>query len=193
MKHLKTMKNIYITLSICLIVGGIILLIFPVVGLDVLCKICGIFLVAYGIAKVSGYFTKDLFQLAFQFDFGLGIVSTILGLVMLFRTKEVVEFFAICVGIFMMIDAGLKIQTSIEARRFGISRWPYILTVAIITGVIGAILLFVPFEATKVIVRVVGLGICADGVMNLIVVFNTVRTIKNSTTEKIDIDEYDIH
>jgi len=178
MKHLKTMKNIYLTLSICLVVGGLILLMFPVVGLDVLCKICGAFLITYGIAKFSGYFTKDLFQLAFQFDFGLGIVSTILGLVMQFRAKEVVEFFAICVGIFMMIDAGLKIQTAIDAKKFGISRWACILTVAIITGVIGVVLLFVPFEATVVIVRVVGLGICADGVMNMIVVLNTVKTIK---------------
>jgi len=192
MNKLKAMKNLYIVLGACLVLGGLILLIWPVVGLDVLCKICGIFLVVYGIAKVSGYFTKDLFQLAFQFDFGLGIVTVILGLVMVFRTKEVVEFFAICIGIFMMVDAALKVQTAIEAKRFGISRWVYILSIAIATGVVGMILLFVPFTAARVIVRIVGLGICADGVMNLIVVTNTVRTMKKEIPEVIDIDDYEI-
>ena len=54
---------------------GILLLIWPGLGLDVLCKVRGVFFLIYGLAKISSYFTKDLFQLAFQFDFGLGIVS----------------------------------------------------------------------------------------------------------------------
>ena len=43
-------------------------------------------------------------------------------------------------------------------------------------------------KATKLIVRMVGLGICFDGVMNLVVVTNTVKTIKKAQKEIIDID-----
>jgi len=187
MSRLKKVKNIYITLTICSILVGILLLAWPDIGLDVTCKVYGIFLIAYGIAKLSSYFTKDLFQLAFQFDFGLGVVSIILGLVMLFRTQQIVEFVALCIGIFMLVDAALKIQTSIEAKKFGINRWIGILITAIITGVVGALLLFSPFHTTSVIVRIVGLGICVDGLMNIIVLKNTVRTIKYSEQIVIDI------
>lgn len=186
MKNLKRVKNIYLTLTVCFIVGGLMLLFWPGLGLDVLCKICGAFLLIYGLAKISSYFTKDIFQLAFQFDFGLGVVLIILGSVMIFRTEHIVGFLAFCIGIFLLVDAALKIQTAIEAKRFGIERWKWILFTAIVAGVIGALLLFNPFKATNIIVRMVGLGICLDGLMNLVVVINTVRTVKSSSIEIID-------
>ena len=57
-----------------------------------------------------------------------------------------------------------------------------------IVGIIGAFLLFSPMKATNLIVRMVGLGIYFDGVMNLVVVTNTVKTIKKAQKEIIDID-----
>lgn len=78
----------------------------------------------------------------------------------------------------MLIDAALKIQTAIEAKRFGIEKWRWILITAIAVGIIGAFLLFSPMKATDLIVRMVGLGICFDGVMNLVVVTNTVKRLK---------------
>ena len=188
MRNLKAVQNIYLVMIICCILGGLVLLIWPGIGLDVLCKACGIFFLFYGLAKLSGYFTKDLFQLAFQFDFGLGIVSIIMGALMLFRTEHLVEFLAFCIGVFMLVDAALKIQTAIEAKRFGISSWVWILITAILAGVIGALLLFSPMKTTGVIVRMVGLGICLDGVLNLVVVTNTVKTIKNAEKDIIDME-----
>ena len=107
---------------------------------------------------------------------------------MIFRTDHIVGFLAFCIGIFMLVDAALKIQTSFEAKKFGIERWEWILITAIATGIVGAFLLFSPMRATDLIVRVVGLGICLDGIMNLVVVANTVRMIKDSQKDIIDID-----
>ena len=59
---------------------------------------------------------------------------------------------------------------------------------AILAGVIGALLLFSPMKTTGVIVRMVGLGICLDGVLNLVVVTNTVKTIKNAEKDIIDME-----
>lgn len=187
MERLKKVKEIYVILTICSILVGLMLAVWPGLGLDIICKVYGVILVAYGVAKLSSYFTKDIFQLAFQFDFGLGVFSIVLGIVMIFRTKNIVEFMAICIGIFMLVDATLKIQTSIEAKKFGIDRWIWIMITSILTGLIGALLLFTPFKTAGVIVRIVGLGICADGAMNLIVVRNTVRSIKISEQDIIDI------
>lgn len=188
MGNLKTAKKVYVVMAMICIVGGAVLLVWPGLGLNVLCKLCGAFFLIYGLAKISSYFTKDLFQLAFQFDFGLGIVTLIMGALMIFRTDHIVGFLAFCIGIFMLVDAALKIQTSFEAKKFGIERWEWILITAIATGIVGAFLLFSPMRATDLIVRVVGLGICLDGIMNLVVVANTVRMIKDSQKDIIDID-----
>ncbi len=126
-----------------------------------ICKIYGIFLVIYGIAKLSGYFARDLFQLAFQFDLALGIASLIFGFVMIFRTGYAIEFLAGLIGVFM-IDAVFKIQTAIEANRFGIERWWMILVIALIVAIIGVLLLIQPFRATGVITRLIGLNLCLE-------------------------------
>lgn len=188
MKSLSSTKNLYILLTIVCIVGGALLLIWPRLGLNVLCKISGIFLLIYGAAKISSYFTKDLFQLAFQFDLGLGIVAMLLGVLMLFKTAKIVSIFSFCVGIFLFVDSALKIQTSFEAKKFGIEKWYLILILSIISGIVGVCLLFSPSRTAGVIVRLVGLGICLNGVMNLVVVLNTVRIIEGSEDGFLDDD-----
>lgn len=55
----------------------------PIKAINVLCKIFGVVLILLGAVKILGYFTKDIFQLAFQFDFALGIISAILGIVLI--------------------------------------------------------------------------------------------------------------
>jgi len=187
MSGIKIVKNIYTVMTICLCVVGAILIIWPEIGLSTLCKIFGIMMIVYGITKMSGYFTKDLFQLAFQFDFGLGIVSVIIGFLLLFRTNFMIEFLSICIGIFMLVDATLKIQTSIDAKKFGIEKWWLILLIALLVAVIGIILLFIPFDTAVLVTRLVGLSLWFDGVLNLIVVQSTVRTIKRGRQDVIDV------
>lgn len=188
MRNLKTIKNAYLILTICSVMVGAMLLIWPQIGVNVLCRIYGAFLLMFGLAKLYGYFTRDIFQLAFQHDFGLGIVSLILGIVFIVRTQRVMEYLAICIGIFMLIDAALKIQTSIDAKKFGITSWWLILAAAILVAVVGAFLLFAPFETGNVLLRIIGFSICMDGIMNLIVVHNTVRSIRRGQEEIIDIE-----
>ena len=154
-------KNIYLLLIVCSILVGAESLIWTQMGVSVMCKVYGVFLLymfllIYGLGKLSGYFTGDLFQLAFQYDFGLGIVSLILGFVLLLRTEHIVEFLAVCIGIFMLVDAALKIQTAIDAKKFGISKWWLILMMAIMVAFVGALLLLAPFETGSVLVRVLG-------------------------------------
>ena len=149
MRNLKIVKNAYSIMTVCLILVGAILLFWPQMGLDMICKIYGIFLVIYGIAKLSGYFARDLFQLAFQFDLALGIASLIFGFVMIFRTGYAIEFLAGLIGVFMLIDAVFKIQTAIEANRFGIERWWMILVIALIVAIIGVLLLIQPILGNR--------------------------------------------
>ena len=83
MHTLVRVKNAYTVMTICLIALGAALLFAPQLGLRTLCVVYGVFLIVYGVTKLSGYFAKDLFQLAFQFDLALGIVSIVLGIIII--------------------------------------------------------------------------------------------------------------
>ena len=95
MKQLKIVKNMYIVMDVCLIIVGLLILFSPIKAINVLCRIFGVVLVLLGAVKILGYFTKDIFQLAFQFDFALGIISVILGAVLIFRTSYMVEILSV--------------------------------------------------------------------------------------------------
>jgi hypothetical protein len=178
MRELKIAKNIYSLVAVLLILSGLVLVIWPQLALNITCKLVGALFIACGIVKLFSYFTKDIFQLAFQFDFGLGIVSMIIGLVLLLKSQSVIEVICILIGIFILIDGALKIQTAIDGKNFGIEKWWMILVIALISAVLGILLIILPFETTGWIMRLIGLNICLEGLLNLWVVQNTVNTIR---------------
>lgn len=178
MNGIKNFKNMYSILTICLILVGAVLLIAPGIVLDVVCIIFGIYMIIYGAVKIMGYFAKDAYQLAFQFDLALGIVIAIVGIVFVCRTARVVQLLSTCIGIVMLVDATFKIQTSIDSKRFGISRWWLMLILAVIVAAIGILLILMPGETTRLMVRLIGLNLCMDGILNLVIVIDTVKTDK---------------
>jgi len=170
MKQLKIVKNMYIVMDVCLIIVGLLILFSPIKAINVLCRIFGVVLVLLGAVKILGYFTKDIFQLAFQFDFALGIISVILGAVLIFRTSYMVEILSVCVGIVILIDGALKLQTAVDARKFGIEKWWLILIIALLVSIVGIILMVTPFAAQTVAAWVIGINLVLDGVLNICVV-----------------------
>lgn len=93
-------------------------------------------------------------------------------------------------GILILADALFKIQISVDAKKFGLSLWWRILLVAILTGVLGFLLLMRPFEAAEVMMILVGVALLFEGILNLCVAIYTVKIIKNQKQDIIDMDEY---
>ena len=62
-----------------------------------------------------------------------------------------------------------------------------ILAIAIVVAIVGALLLFMPFKTVSAITRLMGLCLCFDGILNLIVIRTTVQTIRREK-DIIDID-----
>lgn len=178
MQVLKKVKLAYSMVSLVMLLYGIFLLVYPQLGIQWIYKIGGILFIIVGIAKIIGYFSKDILQLAFQHDLAMGILSVIIGLLTLIWTKDMIRILTICLGLFMLVEALLKIQTSIDAKRIGMGHWWMILVLGLITGSIGGMLVMVPLHGTNLLIRFIGLTILAYGIMNLYVVQNTVNTFK---------------
>ena len=80
---MKTAKIGYIVLSVALCVLGIILIAFPGFSASLFGILCGVVLIMFGGVKLVGYFSKDLYRLAFQYDLVFGILMIALGVGML--------------------------------------------------------------------------------------------------------------
>ena len=137
----------------------------------------------FGLVKIIGYCSKDLYRLAFQFDLAFGILFVVLGFILIIRTDAMVNLICIVMGICVLADALLKIQISIDSRAFGIKKWWLILAMAILTGVAGFLLIFRPSESIQTIMILFGIALITEGVLNLITILTAVKIIRHQLPE----------
>ena len=66
---------------------GIFLMAVPEKAVKIICVLAGILFIADGIIKIIGYFSRDFYCLAFQFDLGFGILMIAVGILILVRRE----------------------------------------------------------------------------------------------------------
>lgn len=186
--RIKAAKIGYIIISILLCVLGIVLIAVPDFSVTLLCVLGGGIMMLFGLVKIIGYCSKDLYRLAFQFDLAFGILFVVLGFILIIRTDAMVNLICIVMGICVLADALLKIQISIDSRAFGIKKWWLILAMAILTGVAGFLLIFRPSESIQTIMILFGIALITEGVLNLITILTAVKIIRHQLPEVIDVE-----
>ena len=120
---------------------GILLLLHPEISAIVLCRGIGVLLMVYGGFKLCGYLSEDLYRLAFQFDLAGGVLAVIVGSLMLIRSDSVMRFLNLILGIVVLMDGLLKLQTAIDARRFGLTQWWIIGAAAVLASAFGLLIM----------------------------------------------------
>lgn len=186
--RIKAAKIGYIMISVLLCILGLVLIAVPDFSVTLLCVLGGGIMMLFGLVKIIGYCSKDLYRLAFQFDLAFGILFVVLGFILIIRTDAMVNLICIVMGICVLADALLKIQISIDSRAFGIKKWWLILAMAILTGVAGFLLIFRPSESIQTIMILFGIALITEGVLNLITILTAVKIIRHQLPEVIDVE-----
>ena len=186
MKTIKQAKWCYIICSVLLIAAGIYIMVRPYASAIIFCRVIGAVSLFYGVSKILGYFSHDLYNLAFQFDLALGVFTLIFGLIPVSYTHpdaadsaRVVAFMPAILGVFVLVDGVFKLQTAVDAKRFGLSNWWLILLGSLICALFGLLLIIDPFSGNSVLMTFVGLSLAIDGLQNLFNAFYTVKILKN--------------
>ena len=78
MRRIRLAKSGYIFSSAAFCIAGLLLLLHPEISAEVLCKGLGILFLVWGVFKICGYLSGDLYRLAFQFDLACGILAVVL-------------------------------------------------------------------------------------------------------------------
>lgn len=144
----------------------------------------GIYMIVFGAVKLLGYFSKDLFRLAFQHDMASGLLMAVIGAFVLFKPDDAANYLHIILGVLATADGLLKIQISLDSKKFGISLWWLIFAVAILCCCVGLSLLFRPGDFLKLLTLFVGILLMAEGILNLLVVIFTVKIIKHQKPDE---------
>ena len=182
----------YIIMSVLFCLAGVLFIAMPEISTKIIGICIGISMILFGIVRLIGYFSKDLYRLAFQFDLEFGILMMILGVTVLFNPENLMAFICVAIGISILLDGLFKIRIALDSKQFGIKSWWLILALAIVTGVIGVFLIFDSATGSKVMTVALGLTLLSEGVLNLSTVISTVLIVKNQAPDIIETDVIDI-
>ena len=196
MRSVTTMRAAkigYIIMSVLFCVIGLVLILVPETVFTWLGRLLGIFVIVFGGIKLVGYFSRDLFRLAFQYDLAFGILLVVLGILTLSHPNDTMGFLAVILGIPVLADGLFKIQIALDSRRFGIRRWWLILILAVLTCAVGIILVFRPAVGILVMTMLMGVSLLLDGILNLCVALFTVKIVANQKPDVIEVEKFEIY
>ena len=118
----KTAKIGYLVMSGLLCLLGVLVICDPGASMRTLGMLCGLTMLAFGLVKLIGYFSKDLFRLAFENDLSSGILMLVLGASLLLHTDGTLNFFCTVIGILILADGLFKVQIAADAHQLRLHR-----------------------------------------------------------------------
>jgi len=185
---MRTAKIGYVALSSAMILLGVVFIACPGRSAAAMSRVLGIVTVLFGIVKLVGYFSKDLYRLAFQYDLEFGILLLAMGFVMILHPTLTMDLIAVAIGITTLFDGLFKSRIAIDAKRFGIGAWWTIMALGVMSDAAGVALILRPAESANVMAVLLGVSLIADGLLNLSVALETVKIVKRQYPDIIDPD-----
>ena len=189
---MRAAKTGYITISAIYCILGLALIIHPSFSAKLVGILCGVSLIIFGAVKILGYFSKDLFRLAFQYDLATGILLVALGIIVIVKPDNFLNLICVVLGMTVLIEGLFKIQVAMDSKRFGINRWWLIMAVAILSGIHGILLVFRPAESMTFLLILLGMSLLCNGILNLITVLTAVKIVNNQQPDVIEIKAAEI-
>ena len=189
---MKIAKYGYIAISAIFTLAGLAMIFYPTPSQSFIGIFFGIAILVFGIIKLVGYWSRDLFRLAFQYDLAFGLLLMVLGIVTLSHPGDALSFLCVMFGIPVLADGLFKIQIAMDSRQFGIRNWWLVLVLAALTCVVGVVLVFRPMTGVRALTALMGLSLLCDGVLNLSVALCTVKIVDYQRPDVIETDDYEI-
>lgn len=170
MKKLQFARSGYIMISCVFYAAAVIYLVFPELSAMALTCFSGAILILYGIIKLVGFFSEDLYCLAFRYDLAFGLLIMVVGMLLLAKNVSAVQYLTPGLGWMALLDNLFHIQMAKEARDFGIEEWKLVLGLSVAAGVLSVLLILPAFpglQATHILSCIV---LLACGAINHCVV-----------------------
>ena len=174
--------------SIGLVVLGFLLIYQSEATIVSIAYIIGAILIAIGVIAILK-FVKDMNSpTKNELDTIYGLVSIILGIVVITNPKGIGSIIPLIIGFIIIISSATKFQYSLELKSHKNDLWKSTMALSILTMVCGVLLIFNPFQGAVYITRVVGIVIVVYGILDIIstiMIKNTVTKLQNAIEEGI--------
>ena len=178
-------KSTIIT-SLFLLALGLLLIFNSSATIMMVSYVIGAVLIALGVLAIINFLRSksELYHL----DIVYGIVTIILGVLVIENPKVIGSIIPFVVGVGILINSGTKLKYALDLKDNKEEVWKYTLIVAIISAILGVLLVFNPFKATSLLVQVIGIVICIYALLDIV----STILLKKRFNKKSEIKEAEI-
>ena len=150
--------------SLALIILGILFIILQDTMIKIIAYIIGIFFIIKGGVQIVTYFMEKGQNDFFNNSLLSGVVSVLIGITALVIGDDIANIFRIILGIIIIYEALVRINTALKLANAKIDSWKYILIIALMILVIGV---FITFNSGAV-VTLIGWMMILTGIIGIV-------------------------
>ena len=160
--------------SIILAVLGILLIVATEATIISISYIIGGILILLGFFGLVDYIRKIDTETKTSVDLVYGIVTVILGVLIVMNPKAIASIINYVLGIIIVISSAVKLNYAIQLKGNNNSLWKSTIIFSLITTICGLILIFKPFTGAIVATKIIGVIVLIYAILNIISTF-TIR------------------
>lgn len=175
------MKKVINVTAYIYILVGLLMIISPKTVSDFICFLIGGIILLFSSNQIFS-FIRDKRS---KFKLVLGVLTLILGSYIILNPEEFISFIPFVAGVIIIIDSVSKIVQSVDLRKYGYANWSKITITSLLMLLFGLFLLFNPFGAIEIVIRILGIFLIIDGVCEAITV-KAIHEKKVNTNVKKD-------
>ncbi len=164
---LKKIKVEYVVQALIMIVIGLVLIIWPSASLDFMAKALAVLLVLVGAAFIITYILRKERTVIDSGNFVLGIVVAAIGVWIFLNPGGFTDFIPKLFGVFIIVSGIMNLAQTVTLIRSSYPLWWLSLIFALITIILGLILLLNPTQIKELVVKIIGIFLIYDGVSNI--------------------------
>lgn len=186
MKVIEKVKGFNYFLPIVYFILGLLMVIFPGTVNDIINYIIGGLLMLFGIDYIVRYLSNNKVTTYSKYSLTVGIVPIICGVFLICNPEVLVSIIPFVAGMIILMDAFEKLKHAIDLKKMNYDEWWVDLVVAILFIVFGIIVIMNPFDAAKLLIRILGIFFLVDCFIDVWTNFSYEKIkIKNGKDEKI--------
>ena len=174
----KKLKWNLIVMSVLYLALGIFLLMVPGTALNVVCYALGGVVLLGAVIQLVRYFLVERGIFQSQLTLISGLVCLALGGFLILRSDIVVRILPIVFGLFVIFDSLGRVQSALELRRCGYGSWKGFLLLALLSVVLGVVMIEDPFGAMETLVMAIGVILIIEGALNLLSALYTMLAVR---------------
>ena len=182
MKDEKKIFNILtigsIVVDTLLFAFGLYLLIDPTLSAKVIGYVMGLLLIVVGIAAIIKFFIKIKNNGFFVLEICYGILNVIAGIFMMSNPLALANILTVGLGVFLIISAVFKVGFALQFRKFKEETWLFSFIIAILTLIIGILIIVNPLSGVIMTATYVGVMIMIYSAMDVLQQFLFRKRVK---------------